>query len=115
MALSIATLLEPNLQFRAEAEIFVKKLYDVRSRILHGDTLDGQEGKRLHARRLAAAILRAMVSRRKFMADIGFKPQTPDDFLRELDQEKFREGQTVGVDEPEIRKLWRPVSHTDTT
>lgn len=106
LSTDVAVLLEPELGKRHGATEFVKRLYAARSDALHGKSLEKGERVREQARLLAAGILRAMVTRREFMQKSGCAPETPHDLLKELRTERFRAGQIVGVDEPNVRKLW---------
>ncbi len=47
---NVAILLEPELEARRKAENFVKRLYDTRSRVLHGDEVSGTPSARTNAR-----------------------------------------------------------------
>ena len=108
LATNVATLLEPDLNVRGQAREFVQNLYDLRSRALHGDQVQGEAQVRSNARALAAAVLVAVVSRRDFLSRGGFDAESPADLLRELEQGHFREGRTVGVDDAaySVRRFW---------
>ncbi len=105
----VAALLEPEPRRRHQATKLVKKIYGLRSEALHGTDIESEPDVRGKARLLASAILRAMITRREYMRRLGgpgSKPETPDELLEELREGRFRPGQTVGVDEPTVRKLW---------
>mgnify|MGYP003824099197 CR=1 FL=1 len=106
LSTDIAVLLEPDLSNRDEATQFARGIYNLRSQALHGTTTEGDKDTREKARLLAAGILRAVITRRDFMRKSGFDVETPDELLAELRKQRFLPGQTVGVDEPNVRKLW---------
>ncbi|HUT62246.1 MAG TPA: hypothetical protein VNA25_30780 [Phycisphaerae bacterium] len=109
LADNVAVLLEPDPKWRNDAAEFVKRIYDVRSRVLHGEQVEGEATVRAEARRLAAAVLIAVISRRDFMSRIGFGPEKPADLLRELRKGRFQAGETPGVDKAalSVQELWR--------
>ncbi|HUX01490.1 MAG: hypothetical protein WBD63_10010 [Phycisphaerae bacterium] len=109
LADNVAVLLEPDLTVRHQAAEFVKKIYDVRSRALHGEQVEGEATVRAEARCLAAAVLVAVISRRVFLSRGGFDRENPADLLKELREGRFQAGQTVGVDEVaySVRELWK--------
>ncbi|HPC96464.1 MAG TPA: HEPN domain-containing protein [Sedimentisphaerales bacterium] len=106
LSTDVAVLLEPESERRHAAKKFIKDLYDGRSDALHGKELQKDEHVREQARLLAGGILRAMVTRREFRRKLGYEPEDPEDLLKELRGLCFRPGQTVGVNEPNVRKLW---------
>lgn len=106
LAENAATFLEPTSRARADAVEFIKKLYDTRSRTLHGEKLEHEKTDRRHARMLAAAVLIAVLERREFQRKAGFDPETPDDLLSELRKAKFLPGQVPGVSLSPVRQLW---------
>jgi len=103
----VARLLELDLKQRGNAKEFVKNLYDIRSRTLHGERLDGEEASRRDGRRLAAAVLAAIVERRDFLLRAGYEPETPDQLFEELKKTQYDEGLIMGISESPVRKLWR--------
>jgi len=109
LATNVAVLLEPELSARGRAESFVKDIYDKRSRALHGEQIEGDKTIRDNARRMVAAVLLAVISRRDFMIRGGFDPETPDGLLRELRGAQYQGGPTVGVERAayNVRDLWR--------
>jgi hypothetical protein len=105
---SVATMLEPEPQHRADAVEFAKKIYDARSQVLHGSTIEAESDRRDQARLLAAALLKAMVKRRNTLVRAGYDSETPDDLLKEIKRGKFSEGLPAGVTECSVTRLWRP-------
>lgn len=108
MAEHIATLLEPDSRERPNAVRFVKKLYDERSRILHGEKVFGERALRDQARILFTAVLKAIVERSNFLRRVGVDMETPDGLFAELSDSKFGAGQLAGVSDSVGRRLWRP-------
>ncbi|MBI3468596.1 MAG: hypothetical protein HY000_36805 [Planctomycetes bacterium] len=106
LAENVATLLEPKGEARPDAVAFVKKLYDARSKTLHGEKLEHEEKMREHARVVAAALMKAILERREFQRKAGFDPETPQELLGELKKSKFTPGETPGVTPSPVRKLW---------
>lgn len=107
LADNVAALLEPEPEQRAAAVDFVKKLYETRSRVLHGERIEADEDALRHARCLVCALLRAVLGRREFMARAGYDPESPDAFLNELRQTRFVRGQPMGCEPLQITALWR--------
>lgn len=107
LAENVAVLMEPELDGRSNAKEFVKKMYNNRSRILHGDEIDSENNIRSDARLLAAGVLMAVVSYTDFFARSGLNPKTPQELLKELRDLLFKKGQPVGVNDfSNVRKLW---------
>jgi hypothetical protein len=101
-----AALLEPDPTYRSAAVEFLKKLYDARSKVLHGDVLEHEPIKRLHARTIAGAVIQALFERRDFLRRAEDKTETPDEFIKELRDGKWVAGQLTGVAESPVRTLW---------
>ena len=93
----VASLLEPIGLNRPDAIQGAKKLYNVRSKVLHGDSLVGTDSDYWAARMLAAAVLKAAIEWRTHVERMG---QAADraDFLSELKTISATGGQMVGVD-----------------
>lgn len=103
----VAAALEPDPPHRSAASEFVKRLYDQRSRILHGEKAEGDPSARMNARILSAGLLKAMIERRDFLRKSGYSTESPDGLLRELKTGKFIEGQLTGTSQSLSRRLWR--------
>lgn len=56
-----ATLLQPDGERRKSAYKNVKTLYDMRSRLIHGVSLENQTGAMMNSRRLASGVLKALL------------------------------------------------------
>jgi hypothetical protein len=106
LSTNVAVLLEPDLEKRHAATKFVKEIYDMRSRALHGEQVDGEASFRLQALHLASAILLAVISRRNFLKRSGLDAENPQGLLRGLRESRFGKGQPVGVDEYNVREYW---------
>ncbi|MFQ5734182.1 MAG: hypothetical protein ACE5KM_19775 [Planctomycetaceae bacterium] len=107
IAENVATLLEPDAMMRSQAVDFIKKLYDSRSRTLHGEILEHEATALQKARTLASGVLKAFLERKDFQARMGVQTETPDDLLRELRKSKFGDGEIPGVEASPVRKFWR--------
>jgi hypothetical protein len=107
LADNIATFLEPELCYRAAAVGFVKRLYNVRSEVLHGECVESERETRVNARRLAAAVLRAVVKRREVMKEASLGTETLDDLLDDLRKSKYTPGPILGADPCTVCDLWR--------
>ena len=70
----VATLLEPDLGYRADAVSFVKKLYDVRSWVLHGERIASEDHEIRNARCLICALLEELLYRVDHMCAPGGAP-----------------------------------------
>jgi Apea-like HEPN len=107
LANNIAVLLESRLDYRSFAVKFVKELYDQRSRVLHGETFDGEENGKGQSRRLAAGVLFGVWNRRDFLSKMQLDVQSPEELLKELQEHTYMSGLPDGaLDVPEIRSLW---------
>ena len=103
-----ATILEPELALRGAAVAKIKQLYNARSMILHGSSVEGEARARWEAQLLASGLLIAMLERRKFLAAAGYDdPETPDKLQLEVQKLKFKPGQLTGVSDLYVRALWR--------
>jgi len=107
LADNVAVLLEPDARQRYNATEFVKGLYDARSDALHGRTVEKETKLRTNARHLAAAVLSGIISRRDFIRRADFEPETPQELLQGLRKTRFDPGQPVGVEEYNVRQLWK--------
>ena len=108
LADNVAVLLEPDTSQRNNATEFVKDLYNnIRSKALHGELVETENKTRFDARHLAAAVLSGVLSRRDFLRRLDYEPETPQDLLKELRDTRFDSGQPVGVEEYNVRQLWR--------
>ena len=103
---NVATLLEPDLSRRSNAEEFTKKLYNLRSRALHGEKIEVEPQTQKSARHLAAAVLVAVLNRCDFLKRADYAPEKPEDLLKELRGISYTPGQLTGVPELNIRNLW---------
>jgi hypothetical protein len=103
----IAVLIEPDMALRGQAEKYVKKLYDVRSAVLHGRNLDGEAGTRSEARLLASGVLYAVWYIFDYMRRMKVPPINPDELMRQLRDGRWDGGlHEFGIDLPEVRSLW---------
>lgn len=103
----VGRFLEPTLEHRANAEEFFKKLYDARSRTLHGESLEKENELCLKARHLASAVLDSTISRRDFRRRLGYEPEKPDELIKELKATKYKDGTPVGSEEIyNVRNYW---------
>lgn len=103
----IAALLEPDLRKRANAVKLVKKLYNSRSRALHGEMIDGEALAREDTRLLAAGVLAVMVMYDVFRQRMGEDAAPPNTFFSDLDEAKFDSGLLAGISELQVRRLWK--------
>ena len=101
-----STLLEPDLDHRRKAENFVRKLYDTRSRVLHGDEVGGTLFTRRDARLLASAALFAITRKRDTRRRDG-EPTKLEHLFEELSEQKYKSGLIEGVCELPVRHLWK--------
>jgi len=106
LAGNVAFLLETELSKRNNAIKFAKNLYNLRSRTLHGEKVEGENQTYMKARHLAAAVLAAIISRRDFLIRGGFNSETPQQLLEGLREMRFDPGQLIGIDESNVRELW---------
>ncbi len=106
LSVNVATLLEPDLSKRNNAIDFIKEIYNLRSRALHGNLIKQEDQVRLKARHLAAGVLSGIISRRDFLARLGYSPETPTHFLKDLRSTRYAPGQPMGIDESNVCKLW---------
>jgi hypothetical protein len=107
LADNVAVFLEPELPRRQKAAEFVKALYNKRSRVLHGEKIEEGEHIRLQSRQLATGVLQGMITYRDFLKGGGFDLQTPQQFLKELQEKRFETGLPPGLLESNVRELWR--------
>jgi hypothetical protein len=104
----IPILLEPDASERGKASTFVKRIYDARSRTLHGDHLNAESREATDARTLAAGCLYGLWFRSDFQRRMGETPDTPDALLKELKDLRWAGCVPDGVpDLPLVRALWK--------
>lgn len=110
LAEDVATLLEPDRKARSAAITFVRELYNLRSRALHGDGLAADAGQRARARALATHVLFAVLERQEFDARIGAQASRGDAILMELEEARVAGDEFVGVTPGAIRGFWKKPS-----
>ena len=94
---NIATLLVPDGWDRLPCKKYVKKLYDTRSRVLHGTKVHLEDQRdRTKALQLAFAVLRAILEWRAYSERTG-TDQKVEEFFDELEQAQFAGKGFVGV------------------
>ena len=104
----VATLLEFTPQARPDAVGFVRGVYDIRSRTLHGDSIETDPTSRARTRALATDVLRAVIERRDFEAKLGTRPKSSqeDSLLKELESARLTGQQIVGITPSRVCWLW---------
>jgi hypothetical protein len=103
---NLAALLEPPNARRLAAIKKVKDLYNVRSKVLHGASLDHDPRTQDTCRLLAAAVLKAYLERRASAKGADEKAESPDAFFAGLENAQMN-GQSVdGVSVSAARRLW---------
>lgn len=106
LARNVATLLQPQSDERRTAISRVKKLYDLRSKVLHGTQVDVEMNAVLDARRLAGGVLMAVVEWRLFAQRIGQEKKQVPDFFDALEEATVSGKRFVGV--PDESVAWLP-------
>jgi hypothetical protein len=104
---NVAALLEPDTKCRFEAERWAKRLYDLRSGVLHGTELNCPPEDIRNAQVAAGMVLRAILERRAAIKRVQGNDENPDDFFRELRSGKYRRGQVTHVSEMPLKRFWR--------
>ncbi len=104
---NMAFLLEPDPAHRLEAERWGKRIYDLRSGVLHGSDLDCSARDISQAKLAASMVLRAALERRAAIKRVGGNDENPDEFLNELRSGKYRPGQLTHVSELPLKRFWR--------
>lgn len=103
----IAVLLEPELSNRVNAFDFVKRLYRLRSEVLHGSRIEGDKQEANRARRLAAGVLYGVWFQCDFQRRMEQASYTPEELYKALHTHKWGSGLPDSVlDLPRIRSLW---------
>ncbi len=96
----VPTLLQPTSLGRTRKGEVLKKLYGLRSRVVHGDSVDVSLDAAEEVRRVAAGVVRAVSSWRKHYIDMGWNDRTTwENFLDELRHASGDGKKVVGVDE----------------
>ncbi len=112
LARNAATLLEHEPLNRQRAMKAVKKLYDARSKLLHGENIDVTPEMRVHVRRLAAGCLKAILEWEDYVRRLGEQTTSDQFFLDELEASQVSGKRMVGV--PDVAATWLPVDSGDT-
>jgi len=84
LAWKTSTLLAQDGEQRLKTEPIVKKLYNVRSRAMHGDNLEVAETQRDSVRKLSAGVMKAIFERRAIVKRLGANPEAPKDLFEAL-------------------------------
>jgi len=103
---NVATLLQPDSNERIAAIKKVKKLYDLRSRVLHGAKTEIDAGFEQQARTLAAGVFMAVLEWRMFVKRMGEQNKHVAEFFDALEEARVSGSRFVGV--PEETSSWLP-------
>lgn len=103
---NVATLLEPEASNRISAIRAVKKLYDIRSKILHGAKIEFGRGVEEQTRRLAAGCFQAIMDWIDCNKRLGQKQPIIPDLFSEIESAKVSGKQLVGISESS--RNWLP-------
>ncbi len=103
---NVATLLESNANQRVVAIKAIKKLYDLRSKVLHGSKLEIALDLERRTRLLAAGVLLAILEWQACAKRLGDEGKTVPEFFKELEDAKVSGKQMVGV--PDDASAWLP-------
>jgi hypothetical protein len=93
---NVAALLQPKAMDRPAVIKAIKDLYDIRSKVLHGEQLKGDENTRWQVRILASAVLKGVTDWFEHVRRIGGEPKR-EEFLEELGTSATTGQQMVGV------------------
>ena len=104
---NIAALLEPHPKYRLDAEVWSKRLYGLRSGVLHGSALECSAEDVRNSQVAAGIVLRALLERRAAIRRVGGNDENPEEFLQELRSGKYVPGQLTHVSELPLKRLWR--------
>lgn len=106
LAENTATLLEPEGGRRRAAEKVVKALYDKRSRLLHGESVEDAADAARRASVLATAAVRAITERRSFRHRLGDAQEAPADLFEAIRDARATATRVDGVTDSPARNLW---------
>ena len=95
---NVATLLQPDARSRQETIKAVKKLYDLRSKAMHGEQLTNDSEARDQVRLLAAAVFSAILDWQAYQKRVG-DTSGRNDFLNELESAKTSGSAFIGPNE----------------
>lgn len=84
LAVKATTLLAPDGETRLRSEQVIKKLYDTRSRAMHGDQLSVDKESLDQVRRMAAGIMKAVVERQAFVKRLDYAQEKPKELFEAL-------------------------------
>lgn len=104
---NMAVLLEPDPQFRLDAERWCKRLYDLRSQVLHGSSIDLSADEMSEAQMASVAVLKAYIERREGVRRLQGEDDNPQAIFEELTLEKYGKGPLLFVEETPLNVLWR--------
>jgi hypothetical protein len=107
LAQGVGILLEPDKSSRDLAEDYLRKLYEIRCCVLHGQRIEDELTGRKDARVLAAGLHYAVWLRLKYLREKGESPTTPQDLMRGLKRAEWAgELPDFVPDLPRVRELW---------
>jgi len=106
-AKNIASLLESDLSSREAAVRYLKKLYNARSRTIHGELLSHEIEMGVDSRVIANAVICAVTQRRELCRKCGYPFESANEFLAELKSQRGRKNLLDGVEESVVCSLWR--------
>ena len=95
---NVATLLEPDRMNRQETIKSIKKLYNLRSKAMHGDRLTDDVEPRDQVRLLAAAVFTAILDWQAYQKRVGDTAERGD-FLKELEAAQVSGSAFIGPNE----------------
>jgi len=115
LADAVAGLLEPEVVARRRATEYFLALYNLRSRVLHGESLKETDDLRKEARLVAIHVLYSVWSHLQFFEKFSLdesssqtsKQLKPEEFFRRLREDFVKPGLPMGVMDANVRELWR--------
>ncbi|MCI0674390.1 MAG: hypothetical protein L0Y42_01285 [Phycisphaerales bacterium] len=102
----VAAFLEPDVESRRKAADYVLDLYDKRSRVLHGEQLEGTYELGADSRILAACLLYAVWAYQDGLSRVFETSEKPDAMFEKLRADFVKPGQPIKLSDLPARRLW---------
>jgi len=102
----IAVLLEHDPSKRSVAKKQIKKIYNERSLIIHGEKIEVDEKILFYIEKLAVSLLAIFIERASLLNKGGFGGESPMDFFDEIEDNVWSNGSLFGISPTRAREIW---------
>jgi len=84
----------------------IKKIYNERSLIIHGEKIEVDEKILFYIEKLAVSLLAIFIERASLLNKGGFGGESPMDFFDEIEDNVWSNGSLFGISPTRAREIW---------